>query len=461
MNNDFFDKICKFEKNNNVFDLKIDGISFWILIRRRVIDNIRIDNNFITKYDYTVSTSKIRNVFSIIKYIFNAFSNKLKKLRKINYLIVNHPRKVLYNNEYIDIYTYNLQKKLLKNKEKFLILDVPLNWNKHLIKFDKNIRKIENFSILKKIYIKYIAESNLLSNEMLLALSNKLKKEFNSDGNLLKIVYEQLNIFKIDYKYYKKILKKLSPKLIYIVISDAHFGLVAAANDLHIEVVEIQHGIISYNHPTYSFPYNNKISYFPNRLSLYGRFWYDSTPLPIPIENIEYMENTFLYEKIKQNNNKNKKTILFITQGSITNQMIPIINDFCEKTKSENYIIYIKLHPSEYDVWQNLYPELININKTYNIKIIDNFDTHLYDLFNECYNIVGVSSTCLYEALCFNCNIHLLNLPTIETLDYLIKNNFVSLSNNAQELLKNIQIKNKNDSCIDTSYYYYKEEKNV
>lgn len=448
----------EFEKKYKLFDKKIDDIYFWVLVRKRVIDNIQIDNKLISKLDYTVDTNNVKNSISILKYIFKAFLNAFKRIEEVDVLIINHPRKVFYNNQYVDLYTYPLEKKLIKERKKILILDVPLNWNKHLVKKKSYIRNIENFSIIKKVFYKCFAKNNFLNDEYFNKLSLDLKNSFGSDGNIKQVVFEQLNVFKVDYAYYKKKLQKTKPKKIYVVIAYVHFGLIKAANDLGIDVEEIQHGIISKEHFAYHFPYNKKVPYYPNYMSLYGKYWYDSTSIPIPEKNINYIENITLTDSKKQKCVRKNNQIVFLCQAAITEQLIPYIEGFCKLT--DKYKVIVKLHPSEYEVWKTQYPELESLIKRYNLEIVDNFDKKLYNILKESKHVIGVSSTALFEAIYFGCDVHLLEISTVDTMDFLIQNKMVTLSACVNELLKNVENESKGKNKIDLKYFFYEEEEN-
>ena len=150
----------------------------------------------------------------------------------------------------------------------------------------------------------------------------------------------------------KKTLSQREVKKVYLVVSYEWESLIAACHELNIEVIELQHGAISKLHLGYSFPNISKIPYFPDKMLLFGEFWYDSVPLPIKKQNI--IINGFNYHNSKvhalENIAKNNKQIIFISQGTIGKSLSEIAYDFA-KTNQDFKIIY-KLHPGEYINWQ-------------------------------------------------------------------------------------------------------------
>lgn len=452
----FIEDYLEFERKNNLFDLQIDGVYFWQLVRKRVSDNIMIKLNILSQPSQTVAQSKIERIKTFLIYLSHAFVNLFKKIPKVDAIIINHPRKILFNDDYVDIYTYYLQEEYKSKKVSFLTLDVPVNWHKHLIKKEPYIRNMENFSIIKKVFYKYFYKKKNRNNNILQEISNKLDDEFGYDGNVVDVINTQIHIFKQDYNYYTKFFKKAKPKEVSIVISDVYPGIVKAAKDLNITTIEVQHGAITKEHLGYEYPYNKIVEYFPDKIRLFGEYWYDTVDMPIKKENIILTENKFLTVKSAEKVSKNKKQVLFVTQGWVTLKMIKVIKEFCKLTKE--YEVVVKLHPSEFEYWKKEYPQLLELQKKYSIKVIDNFEKGIYDLLQESQYVVGVSSTCLYEALYFDCNVCLLDLPSVEMMADLVDKKIASLSNNAEELLKNIKKRNKGK--IDLNYIYYRGGKN-
>lgn len=449
-------EFINFENENKVFEYKIDDIYFWYLIRRRISDNILISKKLISTSDYTTGNNIVEKALYFSKYLLNAFFNLFKKVPHVDEIIINHPRKIIVDGKYIDIYTYYLENDLREKGINFITLDVPLNWHKHLLKKEKHIRYMENFSIIKKIIFNKLNAKKIKQNEILQKLSKQLIAKFGDDGNLISVVNLEIQKFKDDYKYFKHFLKKANPKKISIVISEVYPGIIAAAKELGIETVEIQHAVITKEHLAYEYPNQKNIPYFPDKIRLFGEYWYDTVDLPLEKKDIVLTENKFLTSKRNEKVSKKNNQILFITQGWVTKKMLIYIQKFIKKTSK--YHIVVKLHPSEYEVWQKIYPELVELKENFGIEVVDNFNKSIYDWLIESKYVVGVSSTCLYEALFFDCEVHLLNLPSVEIMSDLIDKKLAKLANNAQELAENIKTKSKGK--IDLNYIYFQGGKN-
>ncbi len=444
----FSDSFFEFENELKLFDEKIEDIYFWALIRDRIHENILINKGLLEPPSQTVSGSLGGKIKTFTKYFFQAFANALKPYPKADTLIINHPRKVNVNGSYQDIYSQWLIDSLKEKGESYLVLDFPLNWSEHPMKKDKHIRNLDNFSIVKKVYYKYFARNKLQNNELLKKISELLIERYGNDGGLFNVCFTQMNIFKADYKYYCKTLKKIQPEKIFYVVINSMFGMIAAAHDLGIEVEEIQHGLMCRYHVNYSFPYNDKIPYFPDRYCLFGKYWGDITPLPLGEDCLDYYVNPIRQNKPgEERPNKNNK-IMFLTQLICTTEMLEFLAEILKDPKSSDYEFIIKLHPAEYHVWREIYPMLRELVLRDNITVIDNFDIPLYDLFKQADRVVGVASTSLFEALYFGCDVYLINVSGVEWVRPLMDESFSTFVEKPSEFLEKIAESKKTETDI-------------
>src|SRR5699024_8411693 len=91
-----------------------------------------------------------------------------------------------------------------------------------------------------------------------------------------------------------------------------------------------------------------------------------------------------------------EKIILFISQGTIGEELSKLAKQISELAEFPYSIIY-KLHPGEYDRWKTNYPWLLNSN----IQVVASDNPPLYELFAKSKIQVGVTSTAMYEGLNF------------------------------------------------------------
>jgi hypothetical protein len=245
--------------------------------------------------------------------------------------------------------------------------------------------------------------------------------------------------FKAKFLYYNKMLKKKKPKKIFIVVSYGSAALIEACKINNITVVEIQHGTINKFHLGYSFPNDSNIPYFPDEIYLFGEYWADSTPLPLENKKLKNYGFPYLEGRLEEYKDYSKinNQILFISQGTIGRELADVAYKFARNNK--DYKIVYKLHPGEYDRWQQDYKTLNEAVKLDNFKVIDNNNINLYQLFAKSEYQVGVYSTAIYEGLTLNCKTVLLDLPGVEYMEYLIEENIVKFAKDDEELTEVIK----------------------
>ncbi|OWT33583.1 sialyltransferase [Methanobrevibacter sp. 87.7] len=447
---DIGDNFFKIEEKYNLNHRNIQGVYFWQIIRMYLYYDITKKlNTFESPQQKSLSiVDKIKTFLPFIKN--SLLSNPLSKNYHKDILIFDHPRKVLYNNKYIDIYSYFLQDYIKEDNKSYEIIESPY-LNKHYTEKSDNI-KYNDRILLGSYFYKKTNKLNFTDNELDLIenLESEIKEVYNININLKQIIENHILNFKYDYNEYKKLLIKRKPKQVYLVVAYENKALVAACHDLDIPVYELQHGTISKYHMGYSYPNekvldNRIIKYFPDKLLSFGEYWKDSCNYPIKKENIQaigfsyFEENSKKFKKIAKKDNQ----FLFISQGVIGKYLSKFAFELLKIINNENkdFKIIYKLHPGEYSNWKENYPELVNAIKSDKFIVIDNSKTPLYKLFAESKYQVGAFSTGIYEGLQFDCITYIVNLPGIEYLDTLIEKNIVKKVDSPKDLFDNINFK--------------------
>lgn len=274
-------------------------------------------------------------------------------------------------------------------------------------------------------------------------VQKELEKAFNIKLNIPWMMRTHILNFQYDYEKYIELFKKRNPKRIFVVVAYENHAIVAAAQHLGIEVIELQHGTLTYYHLGYSYPektrLNGKIPYFPDKILSFGDYWMNEEFSPIAMENVvpvgfpyfEYQSKDFIGLDVIENQ------VLFISQGVIGKYMSKLAFEFAKDNK--NLKIIYKLHPGEYETWRQNYPELVEASAFDNFKVIDNSEIPLYKLLAESNYQVGAFSTAIYEGMMFGCRTFILNVPGVEYLDDLIEMGYVFKIENADDLTDNLE----------------------
>jgi hypothetical protein len=357
--------------------------------------------------------------------------------------------------EAIDIYSYYLEERWRKNGTKYLVIEKPYGGT-FVRKASKMVRYNETLSLFTlRNYFKPKKEVDLSipGLENIAGIPVGTLKTLSKEN-----ISRAVHAFKREYHYYIKVLTKHKPKKIYMVVAYFRHALVAAARDLGIETIEMQHGEISPFSIGYAYPENIKIHYFPSKLILWGRFWYDNSRIPLEEKNIFYVGFPFLDKEIDKYSNikKDESRILFISQGKIGNLLTQIALEFANQ--NQNYKIVYRLHPSEVERWENLYPNLYSFSKNNNNLTVETQKNNpLHKSFAESKFVVGVNSTALIESLAAHCTLVLVDLPGIEYFQILIDKGLVKKVQNAKQLAQAVTEDNHMNS-IDRDYFFERKK---
>ncbi|MFZ3577515.1 hypothetical protein [Virgibacillus sp. DJP39] len=457
------EQFLEFEKKLKLFKHEGNNIKYWHLIRFGIYSEIEKQKIGLgIGHDSLKGKSILSRIKIKFKQIPNILFNSPFFLKEKEFLILNHQRRVMNENVYTCIYTDNILSSL---NDSYLVLEDPL-LDTHLKPIPKtNIKYtdyIHNFYLLKRV-VKKLKGERLLAElekikirEMIKSINNEFSIKLNEE-QWVKNVGNALLEYKTMYKHYDKIIKRINPKIIIEVVSYApsKFVINEIAKRRNIPTVELQHGTMGKYHVAYNFAEKFNLDTFPDYVFLFGKFWQDNTRLPISDSRIKVVGWPYFEQKLNENKEKRKikkeKVILFISQGTIGNQLSKIALELSKKIDhNQNRIIY-KLHPGEYLRWKEEYPWLLGSN----IEIVDNnlHDMHYY--FAQANVQVGVSSTALFEGIGYGLSTLVYKLPSHKYLEELYLSDLAYLVDDVDELLTYINLDYKNN--FNNTNYFWEE----
>jgi len=209
------------------------------------------------------------------------------------------------------------------------------------------------------------------------------------------------HLFFQDFLFYDFILSNNSVKTL---VFDNHYhneGLIAAFKAHNVNCIEIQHGLLTNNdlyyvYPKFVLPIAQK-AFFADKIIVYGEYWKQKL-----LNGSEYSEKQievigdYTYSKPTLNDNPTKRDIIFVgTQKFMGVFYVEYLKKMAEVVLNNHpeWIIYVKLHPSEPDKKQ--YEVL---NKFANIKIIGN-ETDLMEILKISKIQISYYSTTLFDAI--------------------------------------------------------------
>lgn len=440
--------IIKIESNSDLLNEKFSykGIYYWALIRPDMLtsyiedfNNIKVVKdsfrgltlkklikyfvisffrNYIfikKKYDYVFWGSDITNI--LVENggkFFNRVHDYFAEVEKTNSLVVEES----HNFEYKKPRTF-------KNVCHPGITMMRARFCSKITKKKQERQKIEDYILFLKENFTY-----QLSDEVWRHLQFKL--------------YTRVKEIDFLIRDYKKFIKRVKPKLIFI--NGASYGsytaiLTYVAHSLNVKVAELQHGAVSSSHHGYNFDSRLSSKYLiflPNFFLSYGNFWNEQINLPTKKIAIG---NPHLIEEYKRNSSQLKRNLLlYISSGLQPQKDIDFALELLPLLKENDYEILFRPHPLERPFSDELYKDLIKKGIELDVK-------SLYVTLSQTKFVIGEVSTVLYEAILYDNKVIIID-STMSKENSIFKNRAA----NPSEVIKIIQ--NHKYSDCNVNYFW-------
>jgi hypothetical protein len=380
------------EKYKNI----LENIEEWVYLRVALGHKLKNCNEkVVLKENKNSKLKKLLNNFKKLKNIFYGFKNWFGKYDYICFSDSGE-RKVI-DNIYKDKISDDIIDRMNSN---ILLIELPNSthykntYTKHIV--SQSLLDIITF-IYKKIFLKFNIENKDIDNIL-------IKEEISFDyKNIIRKIKAEIKIYKILFSVYK-------PKAIFINCAYCRFGVVKAARDEGIDVIELQHGVITNSH--YGYVSNIKVdnNYLPTKLLSFGLNEINMENLlikeiiPIGSYYLNYLKVNFKPDKKLKSKIDNYKYVIGVSlqdQDWEYNGVLSFINNVASKNKE---ILYIIIPRKRRD----------GIMKSENIIVYEKLNC--YDIILHCNIHVTLYSSCALEA------------PTLGIPNILINiNNFASL----------------------------------
>lgn len=401
------------ERDLDVYEHKIYDIYFWKLIRVELFKKIVQQ---LMKYDVSHPDGKIKKgiIQRINKYLINLrliTRNVIFSLSRFQNIVLTSPRKVNYDSTLMCPFTKNLEMKGLNNENsKFLESEYPLN----------DSQKSNYNYFIAPIALTYLLRKSIFlskdSKKLILIIERKLINVFGININLEPIVKANISDFIVKYYYALILFKRFkSVKNLFLVTSYGKEGFIAAAKKSGVKTIELQHGIIDFNHPGYSFPIRC-VKYLPDKIILFGRY-FRKYLTSFEDEQITY-DAPYLFKKYfsMKDSITQENTVLIVSDTNQTSSILRDLNHIIDDL--DNYNFHLKLHPNEYKTWRTR-KTILDFSLKKNTHVIDNDYVHVYERILKSKFLIGTKSTLILESIGLNRKPIILNTKNYETGFYL------------------------------------------
>lgn len=386
---DFTKKFHDIEDENNLFEVKdSNNLFYWDIIRHDLFYLIYYQ---VAKLNPTKPVATNRNVFSfikrnsrrLIKFVALAFKTRFCKYK---YLCFVASRNHDINNKLVDTASNDVLNLIHGDA---LLIEL-FNSEKEEYKFEVNF---DYGVLIEKIKLKIKMKTNLISLDSNYSISKLLANNFGQELDFDSEISNRILEYNAEYSHYLKLLKRISPSVIFYVQYGIRKGMFSAAKTLNIPTVELQHGYVGYSHPAYSYPQSislNSNIFLTDFFFSFSKFWTAKTNYPV--RNIVPIGNN--YYSIKDIKKSCKKYDLTFILADV--YMVELREMLDQLIKEDSEIkICLKLHPNQKHDLNSLkstYGTLCNIDVVFT-------EISLEKILASSKAIFAIQSTCVYEAL--------------------------------------------------------------
>ena len=439
------EKFLKFEFQNNMFKVKINGVHIWHYIRYTIYYELL--GKYICNKEY-ILTNPLRKKslpqMTVDKFLRENIKCNQFMAHQRDILIIQHPRKYKDHDDYYKcIYTSLLDQYLMQSH--YIVTGKSME-NEYEKQDSKNVLYLNLELFLKAKHIKIESEQvskkdvdywiiNPIETFFDIKLDIALKKQ------IANLVTSSLNGRKVWSEYYNYILRKIKPKIILIVVAYSvdRMILCEVAKKRKIPTIELQHGRIDAMHIAYNFYRKMDLPSFPDYIFTFGQWEKKSTRFPISKENVisvgypELEKNYNLYHKKKRK--KEKKIILFISPGG-DESVARYAYNVAQQLNAKKYHVIFKLHPQEYFDWEVRIGRYL---KHPNIEVVGNYEQTVYYFVSQADWVIGNFSTTLYEAQMFDVKVAIIKIGSYQCSRSLYESGCALLVDSPENLVKEIE----------------------
>lgn len=440
------EKFLEIEEKYNLYEDTVDGINYWVYARYQIWENLLKNIQPELGESHVVAKKNIWEKLIIYRKLLirGIFQGRIKKT---DICFLGHPRRIYENGIYKCKYT----EALVREFSNSCVLEYPYQMRHYAPVETQNLVYLDILQI--KSVLLYLAYRCLMKpkyyrlenavREKTQNLFQELEKNFNIKIDLDKNVHfivEQIIYYKASVSSLEKIINKLNPKIFIGVVGyDLTCMMInEICKKKHIPTVELQHGAL--HEIAYKYKTKYQIKQLPDYILLFSEFWKNYINLPMLEKRIITVGFPYFEYQVKQAKRiekycDDKCNILFLSQGLIGKKLSELAMDLSKKIDMNKYRVFYKLHPGEYEVWQENYKGL----KESNLIVLDSQEYSLYDYFATSQIQIGVSSTALYEGLGFGCRTFIYHIETSEQYaGYLCDAGYAKYVENCEELIKRI-----------------------
>ena len=425
-------RIRQFEQENELFRIKVDGVSAWRLLRFWVSMQLIIR----PEGEKAASDGKKRLLRGLREMPRYFFPKRARFLMDTSSSMRIEKESALYKDVFFDDLVLSLGDcfKLERvNSEVFHVFN-----KQALVKSDLTATPLElltgflNRITLRRPEIETIARqlSEPIQHDLGLALTAAQ-------------ISRELHYFYWGRRVYRRLLKKIRPQAV-LISNTNEFAMLAAARDLGIRSFEMQHGIFSRYHPdalpAETKPYKDTLL-VPDKVLLFGDYWreelaangfYDDELLPVGSVRMD----AYRRQRTAIRTTDGPLQVVFTTQGLAVSEAAAYLHDFVTLAGKAgmNLALTIKLHPV-YDPSPEPYRQILGEDERVRILLGTEMPS-TFTLLSQADLHLSIASACHYDALGLGVPTVVVPLSGYTVVENLIESGHAPAARTPQELVE-------------------------
>jgi hypothetical protein len=209
-------------------------------------------------------------------------------------------------------------------------------------------------------------------------------------------------------------------------------AMFAAARDLGIETVEIQHAAISIYNPHYHFPAGGEAPYFADRFLVFAPYWMECVTLPANTR-ASVVGSTNMTDLRARAGARHARRLIAPSQGPTYWPLFDAVLECARQAPDWEFIF--RPHPREkLDDYRS---RLSSREAPANLRLSPP-DEDLYDLIATAEVQVGLASTALFEGMSMGCRTIVFQSPIVAAMGSVLARGDAVLATNAAEILQGL-----------------------
>lgn len=329
-----------FEQTEDLFSLRIGDIYVWPVVRLRVQRLMMLEHGLsdlgpkwgketeAQKKSTTSQVSPMRSWFRLMHHLaFAIWRHPVWRFRRVSWVLRrwgtarNRPIEGVLR----DPVSWPLEKEL-RTMDCVHVLngdDEPGDWRESLSQYEG----FADFMALRLFPNDFrkagILCLNAAEREELKKLASKCQKNLNLSSDCGRMITQDIEHFRMARFVWRWLFRWIKPSHLVLVVAYARQELVAAAKDLGIPVIELQHGTITPGHLGYHYPGSPVVPYFPDLVLTWGKAWAQGIELPAGARFVVAGSGWMQRRLAGQDNvQKEAKLGIFISQPGITLRLL-------------------------------------------------------------------------------------------------------------------------------------------